>query len=152
MKDYGFRDAEFMTAKEKGLVLKAWNTFLKHGLKRKHFIDRLYKHLTLHCSFIAHFDANGFHRTYFGASRLAAIRFLEMFDPNGDGISAEYGSRSWLENMNYSDINQAMREVAGPYIGGLIKAKNAEERAADLAEAVRLLKKYNINTDGLKLD
>ncbi len=29
-----FTDVEFMTAREKGMVLKNWETFLKHGLKK----------------------------------------------------------------------------------------------------------------------
>ena len=148
MKDYKFTDTKYTTAKEKMLVLKAWATFLKHGMKREHFTERLYHHLTLQCSFIAHYDSNGFYRTYFGESKLATVRFLEMFDPNGDGLSAEYGSRHWLDNEN-GDLNQAMREVAGPYLDGLIKTVLAGERVKDLAEARRLLNKHGIKTGGL---
>src|SRR5207245_10219143 len=54
MKQYAFRDAEFMSAREKALVLKAWVRFLKNGLREEDFSDRLYTHLINHCSFIAH--------------------------------------------------------------------------------------------------
>ena len=51
-----FKDSEFMTAKEKGLVLAQWRRFVERGFNFEHFSDRIYKHLTLHASFIAHFD------------------------------------------------------------------------------------------------
>ena len=51
---YAFRDAEFMSARDKELVLKAWLRFLKNGLRFEDFSKRLYEHLHLHCSFIAH--------------------------------------------------------------------------------------------------
>lgn len=34
-KGLDFKDSEFMTAREKRLVLANWKTFLKHGLKQK---------------------------------------------------------------------------------------------------------------------
>jgi hypothetical protein len=51
MKQYAFSDAEFLSAREKLLVLKAWVRFLKNGLRWEDFSDRLYKHLINHCSF-----------------------------------------------------------------------------------------------------
>lgn len=44
-----FTDVEFMTAREKELVLKSWRAFLKQGLQKQHFTKRLYEHLHLHC-------------------------------------------------------------------------------------------------------
>ena len=72
---YPFRDAEFMSAREKELALKAWVRFLKHGLRREDFTRRLYEHLHLHCGFIAHYNLLGFYTTYFenGAD---TVRFL----------------------------------------------------------------------------
>ena len=65
MKQYAFGDAQFMSAREKLLVLKTWVRFLKNGLQEKDFSDRLYKHLINHCSFIAHYNRAGYYATYF---------------------------------------------------------------------------------------
>ena len=48
-----FTDARFMTARQKDLVLKDWQRFLRRGLRREDFSKRLYEHLHLHCGFIA---------------------------------------------------------------------------------------------------
>ena len=94
-------DVQFMTAREKELVLKAWKTFLSHGLKRKHFTKRLYAHLHLHCGFIAHYNLDGFYSTYFEAGQ-DTERFFDRFCTS----SAEnYGA-----NADYDDLNTAMRE------------------------------------------
>ena len=65
MDKYEFRDVRFMSARDKELVLKAWVRFLRNGLRFEDFSRRLYEHLHLHCSFIAHYDRVGFYRTYF---------------------------------------------------------------------------------------
>ncbi len=33
-----FTDSEFMTAQDKELVIRQWETFLRNGLQRKHFL------------------------------------------------------------------------------------------------------------------
>jgi hypothetical protein len=45
MTQYQFRDTEFMTAREKELVLRAWVRFLEQGLRFEDFSRRLYEHL-----------------------------------------------------------------------------------------------------------
>ena len=132
-----------MTAAEKALVLKEWERFLKGGLARKDFTKRLYEHLLLHCSFIAHYNIEGFYETYFGEDRQGTIRFLKMFDPKGDGRSAEIGMDYWLHG-DYGDLNEAMLEVMGKYIRDLLRATETSERETDLAEAQRLLTKHNV--------
>jgi len=97
-----FTDAEFMTAREKEMVLENWRTFLKHGLKKQHFTKRLYEHLHLHCGFIAHYDIHGFYSTYFEAAQ-DTERFFEHFC---DYTAANYGA-----NSDYGDVNTAMRQV-----------------------------------------
>jgi len=64
-----FTDVQFMTVKEKELVLKNWKTFLQNGLKKEHFTKRLYDHLQLHCGFIACYNIHGFYATYFEAGQ-----------------------------------------------------------------------------------
>ncbi|NIT55905.1 MAG: hypothetical protein GWN00_06615 [Aliifodinibius sp.] len=101
-----FKDAEFMTAKEKELVLKNWETFLKHGLKKQHFTKRLYNHLHLHCGFIAHYNILGFYSTYFEAGQ-DTERFFEHF--------CTYTAANYGANIDYDDLNTAMRDVYSKY-------------------------------------
>jgi hypothetical protein len=119
MKQYAFRDAEFMSAREKALVLKAWVRFLKNGLRGEDFSDRLYKHLTLHCSFIAHYNRAGFYTTYFENGE-DTTRFLSQFDKRGECRSVEYGGSWWL-NGDYEDLTRAMIEEASRYIPALME-------------------------------
>ncbi|TAM80954.1 MAG: hypothetical protein EPN47_13805 [Acidobacteria bacterium] len=140
MKQYQFRDAEFMTAREKGLVLKAWVRFMKNGLRFEDFSRRLYQHLHLHCQFIAHYDRAGFYRTYFERGE-DTLRFLSQFDGRGECRSVEYGMTIWREG-DYGDLAKAMIEEAAPYIPKLITAAQALQREADLAEARKLLAKH----------
>ena len=94
---YKFSDVEFLTAKEKELILKSWICFLTNGLQQKHFTKRLYEHLHLHCGFIAHYDINGFYSTYFNGDYVDAKRFFSHFEGNGYNYTADY-----------DDINLAM--------------------------------------------
>jgi len=97
-----FTDVEFMTAREKELVLKNWRTFLQHGLKKEHFTKRLYEHLHLHCGFIAHYNIHGFYSTYFEAGQ-DTERFFEHF--------CGYTAANYGANCDYDDVNTAMRQV-----------------------------------------
>ena len=101
-----FTDVQFMTAKEKELVLKNWRTFLQHGLKKEHFTKRLYNHLHLHCGFIAHYNIHGFYSTYFEAGQ-DTERFFEHF--------CNYSARNYGANIDYDDLNTAMRQVFSQY-------------------------------------
>src|SRR5690242_2687115 len=140
MPKYQFRDAEFMGAREKELVLKAWVRFLKNGLGFRDFTRRLYEHLHLHCQFIAHYDRAGFYATYFERGE-DTVRFLSQFDQRGACRSVEYGMVSW-QTGEYEDLARAMVKEASPYIPKLIEQAQARAREADLAEARRLLAKH----------
>lgn len=140
MKQYAFSDSEFMSAREKALVLKAWVRFLKNGLREKDFSDRLYTHLILHCSFIAHYNRAGFYATYFENGE-DTLRFLSQFDDRGECRSVEYGD-SWWCNKGDEDVNDAMIEEASPYIPALMDQASGKAKEADLAEARRLAAKH----------
>jgi hypothetical protein len=140
MTQYQFRDTEFMSAREKELVLKTWVRFLKHGLRFEDFSRRLYEHLHLHCQFIAHYDRAGFYRTYFENGE-DTQQFLSQFDKRGECRSVEYGMKSWLEG-EYGDLARAMIEEASAHIPALLEKAWASQREADLAEARRLLAKH----------
>lgn len=107
--DYVFVDAEFMTAREKQLVVKNWKTFLKNGLQQKYFTRRLYQHLHLHCGFIAHYNIQGFYTTYFegGAD---TERFFEQF----------CGHVTCWGAGDYHDLNAAMLEFYREYEAGIM--------------------------------
>lgn len=96
-----FSNVEFMTARQKQLVLKNWKTFLKHGLKKEHFTRNLYQHLHLHCGFIAHYNIHGFYSTYFEAGQ-DTEHFFEQFCSNINGFCG---------GGDYSDLNSEMLEV-----------------------------------------
>src|SRR5437016_10979051 len=126
---YAFRDAEFMRARDKELVLKAWLRFLKNGLRFEDFSKRLYEHLHLHCSFIAHYDRAGFYAEYFERGEDTA-RFLSQFDKRGECRSVEYGWTLWLDGK-YADLNRALvgggsRHIPDVIVKGDLCAPKAE--------------------------
>lgn len=120
-----FTDVEFMTAKEKELVLKNWRTFLKHGLKSQHFTKRLYEHLHLHCGYIAHYSRGGFYSTYFEAGQ-DTERFFEHF--------CTYTKANYGVNNDYDDLNTAMRQVYEEF-----KAKILTRAESDINHSLNVL-------------
>lgn len=102
-----------MSAKEKEIVLKQWRLFLKklrtvdtskqtaadYGYfpteLDKPFTERLYKHLSLHCGFIAHYNRRGFLSARFGdlGAITETIQQLEQSIPY----------------PGFRDLNQAMK-------------------------------------------
>lgn len=149
-----FNDVKFMSAEEKRLVLRDWDRFLKTLMKcptpsekdraraLRAFTKRLYRHLHLHCSFIAHFDREGFFYTYF-ANPGSTLRFLRQFDKDSDCRAVEYGSSWWL-NGDFADINQAMCEALEPVKEGLYAKLQEEARQRDVQLATALLAKHGI--------
>lgn len=109
-----------MTAKQKRQVLRDWIRFLQFGCRQKDFTKGLYHHLIMHCSFIAHFNLNGFYFTYFDADDVSdTLRFLNQFDRDSGCASVEYGHAGWLNLTGYTDINNAMVDLAGQYLPAL---------------------------------
>ena len=122
-----FTDVQFMTAKEKELVLKNWTTFLKHGLQKQHFNKRLYEHLHLHCGFIANFNIQGFYSTYFEAGQ-DTERFFERF--------CTYTACHYGVNHDYDDIHTAMRQVYEDFKAEILtKAGEDINHSLDVLEA-----------------
>lgn len=137
-----FKSVEFMSAGDKAKVLKAWVAFLKSGFSQEKFSEPLYKHLHLHCSFIAHFDRGGFWSHYFAEPGKRTLDFIDQFDPDLHGISVEYGGTHWLRMEDYADINAAMREAVRPFVAKLREAAKKAERERDLTLARALLAKH----------
>ena len=132
-----------MTAKEKQKVLRQWRTFLKQGLERQHFTNSLYEHLIQHCSFIAHYNINGFYHTYFTEGEDTA-QFLSQFDSSKGCRSVELGMTYWLTGEDYGDINIAMVNIAARYIPALTHAAQIQQKETDVTRAKALLAKHGI--------
>lgn len=119
-----FHDTAFMAASEKHKVVNDWKTFLKFGLKRKHFTKRLYMHLHLHSGFIAHYNLYGFYSTYFESGQ-DTQGFFETLCSNINGL---YGAG------DYNDINMAMLEVYQS-----CKTKIQSKASADVEQSLNLM-------------
>ncbi|MBI4258305.1 MAG: hypothetical protein HY619_05055 [Thaumarchaeota archaeon] len=137
------KDSEFLTAKEKAIVLKQWKRFIENGLRFEDFTERLYKHLHLHCSFIAHFSRGGFYATYFENPE-HTIRFLHQFDTGFGCKSIEYGGQWWIQG-DYADINKAMCDTIDSYKADLYVKLSAKARENDIEKARSLLAKHGLS-------
>lgn len=146
--NYELKDSEFLSAKEKALILKQWKRFIENGFRQEDFTKKLYDHLHLHCSFIAHFSINGFYGLYFGDDPETTSRFVRQFDNDYGCKSNEYGSTWWLQG-EYADINEAMCQVMSGFKVNLYERLQAEARANDIARAEALLAKHDIKVRGL---
>ena len=120
-------DTQFMTAREKELVLRNWKAFLCMGLNKKQFTKRLYEHLHLHCGFIAHYDLGQFYSTYFEEGQ-----DTEQFFSRFMGCSAQnYGA-----NAYYDDLNTAMRQEYRKYEDAITRQAEGDiTRRLELLEA-----------------
>ncbi len=130
-----FTDAQYMTAQQKRRVLGDWMRFFAGGMEFKRFTKRLYEHLTLHCSFIAHFNRQGFYQTYF-ADPEALQRFLDQFDRAKGCVSTEYGMTYWIRDGNdvsqqYYDLNEALVDTIADMLPAL--REQARQRAVEAA-------------------
>jgi len=138
-----FKDVKFMSAKEKERVVEDFRRFLKSNFDRKYFTKRLYEHLHLHCSFIAHYDIDGFYATYFDEPEMS-IEFLNQFLT---GKSAELKGTWWLSG-DYADVNKAMCEVARKIAKkGLIASLRNKQYRIDMPRAQALIEKHGNNKD-----
>ena len=98
--DLQFHNVEFMTAKEKELVFKQWRRFLDSEFEEAKFTKRLYEHLSLHCGFIAHYNARGFYGVYFNGDLEDLKRFFSHFEPDSN-----------YYHEDYTDLQKAMSDV-----------------------------------------
>lgn len=140
--EFELKDSEFLSAKEKATILRQWKRFIEKGFRFEDFTKELYKHLTLHCSFIAHFDKGGFYNTYFEHPE-DTIRFLQQFDADFAFKSVEYGGVWWMQG-EYADINKAMCDILEPHKTALYEKLIAKARENDILKARQLLAKHGL--------
>jgi hypothetical protein len=126
-----------MPAEEKEKALRDWKKFIEHDFDLKYFTERLYKHISLHCEFIAHFNRHGFYDSYF-ANPESTIKFLHQFDRDFGCVSVEYGSTRWLSSEDYADINTAMVGALEPYKSNIYPRLKQKAKERKLAEIERL--------------
>ena len=146
--DYQFKDVRFMTAADKRNVLRQWIAFLKSGFAATRFMKSLYEHLTLHCSFIAHFNRGGFYEAYF-KNPSDTERFLNQFDRSKGCRSVEYGDAGWLNDEEYRDLNGAMVEAATgalPELRQALRERETVKARQEFDRAERRLKEMLATT------
>jgi hypothetical protein len=138
------KDTQCMPSGEKQKVLRQWGLFLKSGLAKGTFTELLYHHLIQHCSFIAHYDRQGFYATYFEEPK-DTVRFLSQFD-NRNGIprSIEYHMTGWYTCPDYNDINAEMCRIASRYIPALVEKYRTEQQERDVLMTKLLLAKHGL--------
>jgi len=132
-----FKSTEFMGTKDKKAVLRDWQRFIKGGFDRKYFTEKLYDHLHLHCSFIAHFNINGFYGTYFENPE-HTLEFLKQFDRDYGYKSIEYGSKYWFTNEDYHDLNSELANSLEPYKSKIYAGLKQKTREMKLKQIDRL--------------
>lgn len=138
------KSTKFMPAEEKEKVLKDWQRFMKSDFDKAKFTKSLYNHLIQHCSFIAHYNIQGFYSTYFENPE-DTIKFMKQFDREQGCVSVEYGMKYWLNSEDYGDINTAMVESLEPYKADCylrLKQKNKDTK-------LRQLEKLKAEIEGL---
>ncbi len=130
-----------MTERDRRLTLRQWTAFLKSGLAREKFGRRLYRHLTLRCGFIAHYDLDGFHTFYFRSGARRTVKFLSQFDARGDCASTELGMTYWLDRED--GLGHAMVKIAEPYVEELMEQAMRKQEKTDLRKARILIGRAN---------
>ncbi len=78
-----FTDGKYLTAAEKEKIAKGFERFVKGGFKQTQFTKAIYKHLSLHFGFIAHFDIHGFYHARFANpdGRLETVKMILSAGP-----------------------------------------------------------------------
>ena len=105
-----FTDAQHMTAAQKRRVLGDWVRFFANGMPFERFSKRLYEHLILHCSYIAHFCRHGFFETYFAdPEALQRDYFANLFGP----VAGEM--REYFECLEETWCTQTLKSTRSNY-------------------------------------
>lgn len=126
-----FCDSEWLTAKEKEKIYKNFVRVIDN--KDISFMEKcLYKHLHLHCSFIAHYNIHGFMDEYSG---IQFQRFLDHFKK----------LKSYIIWGDYKDINGALCAYVENSYNKASSLIYEQERVQAVNLVKMLIKKYNIS-------
>lgn len=131
------KDAEFMKAEQKEKTLRDWYRFIESRFKRKYFTKALYDHLHLHCSFIAHYNIDGFYGTFF-LDPSDTKQFLDRFNRQETKRGFDY----WIDDSEYADLNVPMCELVESMYDELVNEAEVKEKARDLSRAKILAEKW----------
>jgi hypothetical protein len=125
--DIGYlTDTKNMDAVEKYDILKKWIGFLSNHFKSSTFNKKLYKHLSNHCGYIAHYNQNGFYGNYFGTP--AQFHWLAFGTKKN---ATEYDGYA----------------VGGNYVG--VNAIESKEAFVNIWKEVNLSRRAYVNDEGL---
>lgn len=97
------KDGKYCSAVDKLLIINAWDSFLKNGLKEGAFTRRLYSYLMNQFGFIAHYNREGFLNERFRD-------YCDIKDTFNQILNAE---RYYFDDARteYADLNRAVRDL-----------------------------------------
>lgn len=137
LKEIKFKDAEFLTAKEKEHVYKDFVKFVENGFQIEQFTKKLYDHLHLHCGFIAHYDKTGFYANYFKEPE-DTKSFMEHFDRDNRNFN------NYILHGDYEDITTAFCDFIDDVKSSIYERCRNSEKVRDVETAMNLLKKHSV--------
>lgn len=142
-------DTTYMTAQDKEKVLKQFEKFLQGGLERVAFTKQLYEHLHLHCSFIAHYNIEGFYNTYFNGDKEDFKRFCSNFIQD-TGVYDGIGLKAYnIGCYDMEDINIAMGNVLLKYYDKLLTSTTQATRQSAILNIHRLMQDNNLTAEDI---
>ena len=135
--EMNFTDVEFLSANEKKRILADFKKFIKALIDDpekayQKFTDRLYKHLSCHCGFIAHYDRSGYFSTYFRGDIEEIKSFVSTF-------------QQYINIRDYWDINTAMNKVLKENLKALYERFDNFTFARDFNTVKLLMQKHKIS-------
>lgn len=113
------KDGQYLKASEKEKIAKDFERFVKGGFKQSQFTKALYKHLSLHFGFIAHYDINGFYAARF-ANPQGRVQTFEQI------ITASQWTFKDENTSGNADLNRAIQKTVIEQLGTVAKNAKAE--------------------------
>lgn len=132
-----YSDTKFMTARQKERAFDCFKRVLEARDISK-MDSNLYKHLTLHCGFIAHYDIHSFKATYSGQGFRS---FVEHFDRNS---RAFHGWNHWVRLEGYEDINSDMVKLATAMAPTIYAELDLQQKNAEIDLCRAIAEKYGL--------
>jgi hypothetical protein len=134
-----FGDTEFLKAEDKRRILARWQRFVKSGFERDLFTDTVYKHLSPHCGYIAHYNRDGFYGEYWCKDVAQHAATFGMV--SGPVPESFHNWESFLKAFSilgdYTDINTDMMYVLGNELRALQEQLEREAISIYQWEATR---------------